>query len=103
MRSTGFSIGFMAKSRETEDGGRILTELDLLEISATSTPMNATTTRALSWKAASAGLADADLWLPREATLTKAAPPSTIEEDIERMVEETRRYAPIHFETFEVG
>ena len=47
--SVGFSIGFMAKSRDTKDGGRVLTEIDLLEISATSTPAHPAT-RVLGWK-----------------------------------------------------
>ena len=48
----GFSIGFLAESRKRADGGRELFEVDLLEISVTSRPMNAAT-RALSWKSAS--------------------------------------------------
>jgi HK97 family phage prohead protease len=47
--TAGFSIGFMAESRKSPDGGRVLTAIDLLEISATSTPMNPAT-RALNWK-----------------------------------------------------
>jgi hypothetical protein len=47
----GFSVGFMAKSEPRPGGGRRLTEIDLLEISITSRPMNAST-RALNWKAA---------------------------------------------------
>jgi HK97 family phage prohead protease len=49
----GFSIGYMAKERPRADGGRELVEIDLLEISITSKPMNAAT-RALSWKSAAA-------------------------------------------------
>jgi HK97 family phage prohead protease len=49
----GFSIGFMSESRPRPGGGRELTEIDLLEVSATSTPMHPAT-RALSWKAATA-------------------------------------------------
>jgi HK97 family phage prohead protease len=45
----GFSIGFMSKSKPREGGGRILTEIDLLEISATSTPMHPSA-RVISWK-----------------------------------------------------
>jgi phage head maturation protease len=99
--SAGFSIGFTSESYPRKGGGRVLTEIDLLEVSATSKPMNATT-RARSWKAASAGLSDEELWLPRAAPQTKAAPPSTetVEDYVDRVFEETR---PVRFETFEVG
>jgi HK97 family phage prohead protease len=49
--SIGFSIGFMAKSTPRKGGGRRLTEIDLLEVSATSTPMHPAA-RAVSWKSA---------------------------------------------------
>jgi HK97 family phage prohead protease len=49
--TAGFSIGFMASSRPRKGGGRELTEIDLLEISATSTPAHPAT-RALDWKSA---------------------------------------------------
>ena len=49
--TAGFSIGYMAKSQPRKGGGRTITEIDLLEISATSTPMHPAT-RALSWKSA---------------------------------------------------
>jgi HK97 family phage prohead protease len=52
--TAGFSIGYMAKSIPREGGGRRLLEIDLLEISATSTPMHPAT-RALSWKSAGIG------------------------------------------------
>jgi hypothetical protein len=55
-----FSIGYMAKNRALPDGGRELYEIDLLEISITSTPMNAAT-RALSWKSAADRSALAEL------------------------------------------
>ena len=48
--TAGFSIGFMSESRPRE-GGRELVEIDLLEVSVTSTPMHPST-RALSWKSA---------------------------------------------------
>jgi hypothetical protein len=47
----GFSIGFMSESQPRPGGGRVLTEVDLIEVSATSTPMHPST-RALSWKTA---------------------------------------------------
>ena len=47
--SIGFSIGYMCESTPRKGGGRRITEIDLLEVSAVSTPMNAET-RALSWK-----------------------------------------------------
>jgi HK97 family phage prohead protease len=47
----GFSIGFMSESRARPGGGRVLTEVDLIEVSATSTPMHPAT-RAISWKSA---------------------------------------------------
>jgi phage head maturation protease len=49
-----FSIGFMSESEPRPGGGRRLTEVDLLEVSITSTPMHPST-RALSWKSASTG------------------------------------------------
>jgi uncharacterized protein len=49
--TAGFSIGYMAKDRPLSDGRREIYEIDLLEISITSTPMNAAT-RALSWESA---------------------------------------------------
>ena len=39
----GFSIGYMSESTPRKGGGRTITEVDLLEITATSTPMNAAT------------------------------------------------------------
>ena len=50
--SMGFSIGYMAtasRPKRPEGKGRLLTEIDLLEVSATVTPMNAGT-RTLGWK-----------------------------------------------------
>jgi uncharacterized protein len=47
--TAGFSIGFSGRYISRDGGGRILVEIDLLEISATSTPMHPAT-RALSWK-----------------------------------------------------
>lgn len=54
----GFSIGYMSESRPRKSGGRgrILYEIDLLEISATSTPMHPSA-RALDWKSAPEPLA----------------------------------------------
>jgi HK97 family phage prohead protease len=49
--TAGFSIGFMSKSKPREGGGRTLTEIDLLEISATSTPMHPSA-RVFDWKSA---------------------------------------------------
>ena len=51
--TAAFSIGYMSESRARPGGGREIIEIDLLEISYTSTPMNANT-RALSWKSAHA-------------------------------------------------
>jgi HK97 family phage prohead protease len=47
--TAGFSIGYSGTYLPLEDGGRVLVEVDLLEVSATSTPMHPAT-RALSWK-----------------------------------------------------
>jgi len=41
----GFSIGYMAESRPRKGGGRVLTEIDLLEVSITSKPMYPSTRR----------------------------------------------------------
>jgi HK97 family phage prohead protease len=48
---TGFSIGYMSESRPRKGGGRILSEIDLLEISATVRPMHPSA-RVLDWKSA---------------------------------------------------
>jgi HK97 family phage prohead protease len=48
-RSAGFSIGFASQSRPRKGSGRVLFEIDLLEISITSKPMHPST-RALNWK-----------------------------------------------------
>jgi hypothetical protein len=92
----------MAESKPRKGGGRILTEVDLIEISVTAKPANAAT-RALSWKSASTALSGEELWLPRSGAQEKSAgTPSfeTIVEDVERIAKASR---PIHFETFEVG
>ena len=47
--TAGFSIGFMSESRPREGGGRVLTNIDLLEVSITAVPVHQAT-RALSWK-----------------------------------------------------
>ena len=57
--TAGFSVGFMSKSEPRPNGGRRLTEVDLLEVSITSTPMHPST-RALSWKSAGTGDLDAE-------------------------------------------
>ena len=48
--TAGFSIGFLSESKPRKGGGREITEIDLLEISATATPAHPAT-RTLSWKA----------------------------------------------------
>jgi HK97 family phage prohead protease len=45
----GYSIGFMADHKPRKGGGRILTSIDLLEISLTATPVHQAT-RTLGWK-----------------------------------------------------
>jgi HK97 family phage prohead protease len=70
-----FSIGFMVtKSKPREGGkGRLIGEVDLLEVSATSTPMHPSA-RALSWKsAANDTLRRESLALAREARAAVAA------------------------------
>jgi HK97 family phage prohead protease len=47
--TAGFSIGFMSESKARRGGGRTITEIDLLEVSITATPVHQST-RALSWK-----------------------------------------------------
>lgn len=48
----GFSFGYLTlASTKRQGGGRLLTELDVFEVTATPTPMN-NDTRVLSWKAA---------------------------------------------------
>jgi HK97 family phage prohead protease len=68
--SIGFSIGFMSKSEPREGGGRRLVEIDLLEISATSTPMHPAT-RTLSWKTAGPDADDRE-WQGMRAAWAKA-------------------------------
>lgn len=65
----GFSIGYMADSRPRKGGGRVLTRVDLLEVSITSTPMHPAT-RATSWK--SMTVAD-DIGLPTNAEIAERA------------------------------
>ena len=47
--SIGVSFGYIAEESKAEDGTRLLTAIDLYEISLTPTPMNADT-RVVSWK-----------------------------------------------------
>ena len=74
--TAGFSIGYSGTYLPREDGGRVLVEVDLLEISATSTPMHPAT-RALSWKSEDAGFRDAIRAILSEGVPveTKAAEP----------------------------
>ena len=73
--TAGFSIGFVAESRPRKGGGRHLLEIDLLEISATSTPA----ARALSWKSTHTPVpSDAEL-RKRAARLGITPPPSNRE------------------------
>jgi len=80
--SLGFSFCFMAtRERNRADGIREIAEVDVFEISATPTPMNAGT-RVLSTKAATAGarhkaemlalLAGGDAWDPDDALKVRA-------------------------------
>lgn len=97
--TAGFSIGFAAESRPRKGGGRVLTEIDLLEVSATSTPMHAAT-RALAWKSATPVVDD--LWLPDFPTEAQKAMETKVQ-DIERWAAEgARRNRPIKTATFEV-
>ena len=97
--TAGFSIGFVSESRPRKGGGRVLTEIDLLEISATSTPMHPAT-RALNWKSAAPVVND--LWLPDFPTEAQSAMESKVQ-DIERWAAEAaKRNRPIKTATFEV-
>ncbi len=49
--TASFSIGFMSESRRRKGGGREIYEVDLLEVSATATPVHPSA-RVLSWKSA---------------------------------------------------
>ena len=94
--SVGFSIGFMTvKSREREGGGSELQVIDLLEVSATSTPMHGAT-RVTSWKSATGvdDLTDEEL---RERSMAAAAsaiagtvPKRRMSEEDEALVERSR-------------
>ena len=106
--SMGFSIGFMAESRASKDGGRVLTEIDVLEISATSTPAHPAT-RVLGWK--STGITDeepeaipaADLWLPDEVDDGGAVTEEMVEE-IEALARKSaKRNRPVTVKRFEVS
>jgi HK97 family phage prohead protease len=53
----GFSFGYLAlKAKKMPDGTRLISELDVFEVSCTATPMNGTT-RVLSWKSRDAARA----------------------------------------------
>ena len=100
-RTAGFSIGFASESRPRKGGGRLITSIDLLEISVTSRPMHPST-RALSWKsAATTGLTEEEEAIveasrrehqaKREAARKRAALVSAAEAD--------QRLAAARFET----
>ena len=107
--TAGFSIGFMAKSRATKDGGRILTEIDVLEISATSTPAHPAT-RVLGWKSTGTpairdeepeAIPAAEIWLVDEVAL-----PAVTEEMVEEInamaARDEKRNRPIKVKRFEI-
>ena len=96
--AVALSFGFIVtESSDRAGGGRELQGIDLFEISVVPGPANPDT-RFLELKAATPGLSDPELWLPREAPQTKASG-ETIEEWVDRVAEETR---PVIFESFEV-
>ena len=80
--TAGFPIGYSGTYLPRENGGRVLVKVDLLEISATSTPMHPAT-RALSWKCEDASIREA-----MRAILTEA-------------VSETKAIEPLKIATFE--
>lgn len=116
--TAGFSIGFMAKSKPRKGGGRTLTEIDLLEVSATSTPMHPSA-RVLDWKSAALEWTEADSQkiarLFREDTVAskkteEMAITPEMEEEVRvlaaqykaRKAEEARKARPVHVKRFEV-
>jgi HK97 family phage prohead protease len=73
--SAGFSIGFKGHSTSQKGGGVRWTYIDLLEISATSTPMHPAA-RALSWKSTQAAV-PSDAELRKRAAALGITPPMT--------------------------
>ena len=55
--SVGVSFGYTAETEQLEDGTRLLTDIDLFEVSLTPAPMNPDA-RVLDWKSATNGGAD---------------------------------------------
>ena len=100
--TAAFSIGFMAKSTPRDGGGKVLHEIDLLEISFTSTPMHPAA-RAVSWK--SAGLADDSMALALNrayALADQAHHKSAAAVELRRKAETiAREFAPITVKSFD--
>jgi HK97 family phage prohead protease len=106
----GFSIGFMSESKPRKGGGRTLTEIDLLEISATSTPMHPAA-RVLDWKATTSRDRFAGFFSHEAFTgaTGKRDPDARLEHELaqRREVEElaakrAKAAKPIQIKTFEV-
>jgi HK97 family phage prohead protease len=112
--NASFSIGFMAtKSSDRPDGGRHIEEIDLLEVSAVSTPMHPAT-RATSWKSTGNGaFADAEWEMFRhaEAKAQAAHEQQRRDEELKKLIskvqakaaKEAKRNRPIQIKRFEVG
>ena len=100
--SASFSIGYLADHTPRKGGGRILHRIDLLEISLTSTPMNADS-RVLDWK--SAATAENPLiealnlaYLAADETHRKAIAADELRTKAERTAAE---FLPVKVATFE--
>ena len=109
-----FRSGLRAESRASKDGGRVLTEIDLLEISATSTPAHPAT-RVLAWKTAADFPFTAEDWqgFRQAEAKARAEHEERRRNDVElkRFIAELeadaarkeKRNRPIHVKRIEVG
>lgn len=95
--SAGFSIGFMSESRSRPGGGRELVEIDLLEVSVTSTPAHPAT-RATSWKSANSTTA----LVEREwAIVGHAWETARAKAEVKAIEQQTKARDPIQVKTFD--
>ena len=110
--SIGVSFGYLAESEEGADGTRLLTSIDLFEISLTPSPMNPDA-RVLAWKSAGTPAStDSDwefqamrkrrdeLWRQRDE---EARRDREREQTIAEIKAKERRNRPVQVKTFEVG
>lgn len=90
------SFGYMADGKKLEDGTRLLTKIDLFEVTLTPSPMNPHT-RVLSWKSASAD-SEPEIAADLAMVLEWSKPgPAEVEATVER-----KSRGPVQLATFDV-